>query len=153
MKLLSKYRIPKTEEEKKKFNKERILLILSGILIGISFPPFPFPFTLLIFVGFVPYLYVLMQRKTLAEINRATFLMAFVLTVITVYWVGSWQSEADPFLMMGGGALLFALPCVLLIPTTLYYLSVKVFKPQVAFWLFPLFWVTAEYLLTLTDLK
>ncbi|MEJ2493870.1 MAG: apolipoprotein N-acyltransferase [Ignavibacteriaceae bacterium] len=128
MKILSKFRIPKTKEEKKKLRKERFLLILSGLLIGISFPPFIFPFTLLIFIGFVPYLYVLMQRKTLAEINRATFLMAFILTVITVYWVGSWQAEADPFLMMGGAALLFALPCVMLIPSTLFYLSKKLFN-------------------------
>jgi apolipoprotein N-acyltransferase len=150
---LSKYRVPKTEEEKKKLNKERLLLILSGILIGISFPPFPFPFTLLLFVGFVPYLYVLENRKTFSEINRATYLMTFVLTLITVYWVGSWQSEADPFLMMGGGAMLFALPGVMLITSTLYFLSTKVFEKKYCFWLFPVFWVTAEYLLTLTDLK
>ena len=153
MKILSKFRIPKTKEEKKKLRKERFLLILSGLLIGISFPPFIFPFTLLIFIGFVPYLYVLMQRKTLTEINRATFLMAFILTVITVYWVGSWQAEADPFLMMGGAALLFALPCVMLIPSTLFYLSKKLFNGKASLWLFPAFWVTAEYLLTLTDLK
>ena len=153
MNFLSKNKISKSQEEKKKLRSDRILLVLSGILIGISFSPFPFPFTLLLFVGFIPFLFVLERRKTLAEINRAEFIMTFVLCLITVYWVGSWQSEADPFLMMGGGALLFALPCVLLIPTTLYYLSVKVFKPQVAFWFFPLFWVTAEYLLTLTDLK
>ncbi|UCH66918.1 MAG: apolipoprotein N-acyltransferase [Ignavibacterium sp.] len=151
--MLSKYRIPKTEGEKKKLNKERLLLILSGIIIGISFPPFPFPITLFLFVGFIPYLYVLENRKTFAEINRATYLMTFVLTVVTVYWVGSWQSEADPFLMMGGAALLFALPAVMLIPSTIYYLSTKVFKKKYCFWLFPLFWVTAEYLLTLTDLK
>ena len=149
MKLLSKYRIPKTVEEKKKLNKDRILLILSGILIGISFPPFPFPFTLLLFVGFIPYLHVLKSRKTLSEINRATYLMTFVMTLITVYWVGSWQSEADPFLMMGGSAMLLALPGVMLISSTLYYLSIKIFKKKIGFWLLPIFWVTTEYLLTL----
>ena len=153
MKLLSKYRIPKTEEEKKKLKNERILLIISGILLGISFPPFPFPAMLLLFLGFIPYLYVLERRNTLSEINRATYLMTFVLTLITVYWVGSWQSEADPFLLMGGGALLFALPGVMLIPSTLYYFSTKIFKKKIGIWLFPVFWVTAEYLLTLTDLK
>jgi len=79
--------------------------------------------------------------------------MAFVFCLVTVYWVGSWQAEADPFLMMGGGAMLLALPAVMIIPSTLYYLSVKVFKVKISFWLFPVFWVTAEYLLTLTDLK
>jgi apolipoprotein N-acyltransferase len=79
--------------------------------------------------------------------------MAFVFCVVTVYWVGSWQAEADPFLMMAGGAMLLALPAVMIIPSTLYYLSSKVFKTKISFWLFPAFWVTAEYILTLTDLK
>lgn len=153
MKFLSRNKIPKSPEEKSNLRKDRMLLVLSGVLIGISFSPFPFPFTLLLFIGFIPLLFVLERRKSLAEINRAEFIMTFVLCLITVYWVGSWQSEADPFLMMGGGALLLALPCVMLIPSTLYYLSIKVFKPQIGCWLFPLFWVTAEYLLTLTDLK
>ena len=153
MSVLSIFKSHKTPDEKKKIRKEILLLILSGVLLGISFPPFPFPFALLSFVGFIPYLIVLKNRKTLAEINRATYLMAFVFCVVTVYWVGSWQAEADPFLMMGGGAMLLALPAVMIIPSTLYYLSSKVFKTKISFWLFPAFWVTAEYLLTLTDLK
>ncbi|MGB5850476.1 MAG: apolipoprotein N-acyltransferase [Ignavibacteriaceae bacterium] len=153
MSLLSKFISHKTPDEKKKLKEEKFLLILSGVLLGISFPPFPFPFTLLLFVGFIPYLIVLKNRQTLAEINRATYLMSFVFCVVTVYWVGSWQAEADPFLMMGGGAMLLALPAVMIIPSTLYYLSSKIFKTKFSFWLFPVFWVTAEYLLTLTDLK
>jgi apolipoprotein N-acyltransferase len=151
--VLKIFKSHKTPDEKKKIRDERLLLILSGVLLGISFPPFPFPFVLLSFVGFIPYLIVLKDRQTLAEINRATYLMAFVFCVVTVYWVGSWQAEADPFLMMAGGAMLLALPAVMIIPSTLYYLSSKVFKTKISFWLFPVFWVTAEYLLTLTDLK
>jgi apolipoprotein N-acyltransferase len=150
---LKKYRTLKTAEEKRKLRKERLLLILSGIILGVSFPPFPFPFTILIFAGFIPYLFVLEGKKSLAEINRATYLMSFVFCVVTVYWVGSWQSEADPFLMMGGGAMLLALPAVMIIPSTLFYLTGKVFNKTIAFWLIPVFWVTGEYLLTLTDLK
>ncbi|MCZ6702403.1 MAG: apolipoprotein N-acyltransferase, partial [Ignavibacteria bacterium] len=153
MQFFSKYKTPKTPEEKKKLKTERLLLILSGVLLGISFPPFPFPFALLSFVGFIPYLIVLNNRQTLADINRTTYLMAFVFCVVTVYWVGSWQAEADPFLMLAGGAMQLALPAVMIIPSTLYYLASKVFKTKISFWLFPVFWVTAEYLLTLTDLK
>jgi apolipoprotein N-acyltransferase len=138
---------------KRRRNKEWLLLIISGFLLGISFPPVPFPFTLLIFIGFIPYFLVLKNRESLASINRATFLMNFVFSLITVYWVGSWQSEADPFLMAGGAALLLALPCVLLIPSTLFYMLKKIFPKINPFYLFPLFWVTAEYLLTLTDLR
>jgi apolipoprotein N-acyltransferase len=55
--------------------------------------------------------------------------------------------------MMGGAALLLAYPCVLLIPSTLYYLTRKIFPKFDALWLFPVFWVTLENLLTLTDLR
>src|SRR4030065_558572 len=71
----------------------------------------------------------------------------------TIYWVGSWSSEADPYLMLAGGALRLAYPCVMLIHSTLYYLAKKVFPKFDVLWLFPIFWVTLEYLLTITDLR
>ena len=55
--------------------------------------------------------------------------------------------------MLAGAALLLAYPSVMLIPSTLYYLAKKVFPKFDVLWLFPIFWVTLEYLLTLTDLR
>jgi apolipoprotein N-acyltransferase len=153
LKFLSKYRIPITPEEKKQRRKERLLLIFSGIILGISFPPIPFPFTLLIFVGLVPYFIIIRKKTTLSSISSATFLFSFFFSITTIYWVGSWSSEADPYLMLAGVALLLAYPTVMLIPSTLFYLARKVFPKFDALWLFPLFWVTLEYLLTLTDLR
>jgi apolipoprotein N-acyltransferase len=153
LKIFSKYKNLISSEEKKHRRKERILLILSGIILGISFPPFPFPFTLLIFVGLIPYFVVINRRTSLAAISRATFLFSLVFSLITIYWVGSWSSEADPYLMLAGVALLLAYPTVMLIPSTLFYLARKVFPKFDALWLFPLFWVTLEYLLTQTDLR
>ncbi len=153
MNFLSKYRTPATPEEKKQRKKDWLLLILSGIVLGISFTPFPFPFTLLIFVGLIPYFNVLKRRTTLTSISKATFLFSLVFSLLTIYWVGSWSSEADPYLMLAGVALLLAYPTVMLIPSTLYYLAKKVFPRFDALWLFPIFWVTFEYLLTLTDLR
>jgi len=153
LKFLSKYRIPVTTEERKQRRKEWMLLVFSGIILGISFPPFPFPFTLLIFVGLIPYFIVINRRTTLASISRATFLFSLVFSLVTIYWVGSWSSEADPYLMLAGVALLLVYPCVMLIPSTLYYLAKKIFPKFDALWLFPMFWVTLEYLLSLTDLR
>ncbi len=153
MKFFNKYKVALSKKDKYQRNKEWLLLILSGVLLGVSFPPFPFPFTLLIFIAFVPYFLVLQKRTTLASISRATFIFTFVFSLLTLYWVGNWQSSADPFLLMGGGALLLAYPCVFLIPSTLYYITKKVFPKLNALYVFPLFWVTAEYLLTLSDLR
>lgn len=144
---------PFSIEEGREKKKEKFLLILSGILFGISFTPFPFPFTLFLFIAFVPYFFVVTKRKTLASVNKASYLTFFVMSLITVYWVGSWQNKADPFLMLSGVVLVFFLPCVMLINPSLYFLSRKVFKKDFSLYFFPMFWVTGEYILTLTDLK
>ena len=148
-----KNKIQLSPEQKKERRNDRLLLILSGILFGISFPPFPFPFTLFLFVAFIPYLFVITKKQTLLSVNSSSYLTFFVLSLITIYWVGSWQSQSDPFLMLSGVVLLFFYPCVLLINSTLFFLSKKVFKKDLSLYFFPFFWVTGEYILTLTDLK
>ncbi len=140
-------------EQKKERRNDKFLLILSGVLFGISFTPFPFPFPLFLFVAFVPYFIVVTKKQTLLKVNSASYLTFIIMSLITVYWVGSWQSSADPFLMVSGVVLVFFLPCVMLINSTLYYLSRKVFKKDLSLYFFPFFWVTGEYILTLTDLK
>jgi apolipoprotein N-acyltransferase len=142
-----------TEQEKKSRRRDRLLLVISGIFLGISFPPFPFPFTIFMLIGLVPYFIVIEKRKELIGINSATYLMAFVFGLITIYWVGSWQKEADTFLMISGALLLFVNPVFFLIPSTLLYYSRKIFPLKVTLFLFPLFWVTYEYAYMLTDLS
>jgi apolipoprotein N-acyltransferase len=142
-----------SSEEKKERRKDRFLLILSGVSFGISFTPFPFPFPLLLFVAFVPYFFVVTKRQTLLKVNSTSYLTFFVMSLITVFWVGSWQSNADPFLMLSGIVLVFFLPCVMLINSSLFFLSRRVFKKDLSLYFFPFFWVTGEYILTLTDLK
>jgi len=143
----------KPPEEKEKRNKERLLLILSGILLGASFPPVPFPFTLLMFFALVPYLKIIEEKERLLDINRKTYLMAFFFSAVTIYWVGSWQKESDTFLMISGALLLFVNPAQLLIPSTLYYFTKKIFKRNLALYTFPLFWVTYEYITMITEIR
>ncbi|MGE5352581.1 MAG: apolipoprotein N-acyltransferase [Acidobacteriota bacterium] len=151
MKLKFLQRIPVTPEEKKLRKRQRILGLLSGLLMGLSFPPLPMPFTLLIFIGLVPYLSVIEKKEKLIDINRFTYLTFFVFNVITIYWVGSWTSEADPFLMIGGFLLLFINTAFFLIPSTLYYFARKTFGNFTAFLLLPFFWVSYEYFYMITD--
>jgi len=123
---------------------------MSGVLSGVSFAPSPFPVTL--FAAFIPYFLVLERRQTLAEISRATYLMGLVITILTLYWVGGWTVGKDSFLMIGGGTLLFYLPLFFLIPSTLFYLVKKHVSSRAAFLLFPLFWVSQEFILNFSDL-
>jgi len=120
-------------------------------MIGFAFPPFPFPY--LILVGLVPYLYVIQQREGLAEINRFTYFTVFIFNIITLYWVGGWQPNSDPFLMIAGTTLFFFNPIVFLIPSTLYYFAKKIFNKNIALFLLPFFWVSFEFAYSLTDFR
>ena len=134
-----------------KSRKEILLSILTGLFLGVSFPPISV--SVFLFVALIPYLFVIQNRNGLAEINRITYLTMFVFGLITIYWVGSWTKEADPFLMISGIALLFFNPILFLIPSTLYYLAAKNFGKKISIYLFPIFWVFYEYIYSVTDLK
>ncbi|MGE5399998.1 MAG: apolipoprotein N-acyltransferase [Ignavibacteriales bacterium] len=145
------HKIPITPEERKLRKQQRLAGMLSGLMMGLSFPPIPFPAPLLMFAGLIPYLLVIDKKEKLIDINRFTYLTFFVFNVITIYWVGSWTSEADPFLMIGGFLLLFINTAFFLIPATLFYFARKIFSRRIAFILFPFFWVAYEYFYMITD--
>jgi len=140
-----------TAEETTKKRKDIILLSLSGLLLALAFPPFPFHY--LIFVGLIPYFLVLEKRETLAEINRATYFMAFVFSLLTVYWVGGFTVGKDYYLMISGFVLLFFNPLLFLIASTLFYFALRTFSRKTAMLLFPFFWVCYEYCFSLTDFQ
>jgi apolipoprotein N-acyltransferase len=142
-------RTPKTPEEKSKLWNDRKYLMLSGVLFALGFSPIPLPITL--FFALIPFLKVIETRHTLAEVNRASFLMSFTASIFALYWVGGYTEGKDPFLMIGGLLLFFINTIAFLIPTTLYYIVRKNFKSTFALLLFPFFWVFYEYLYTLTD--
>lgn len=141
----------KTATEKKENRKELLLGLISGIMLGLSFPPIPLPY--LLFVGLIPYLIVIEKRETLAEINRFTYFTIFFFNLITLYWVGSWTPDADPFLMIAGSVLMFFNPIVFLIPSTLYYFARKSLGKGTALFLIPWFWLFYEFIYSITDFK
>lgn len=145
------YTVTFTKDQKKKKRAETGLALASGLMLGLAFPPSPF--YILIFFALIPYFYVLEKRDSLAAINKITYVMAFIYNIITLYWVGSWQPDTDPFLMIAGVTLLFFNPIIFLIPSTLYYFAKKSFNKRFALFLFPLFWVVAEFLYSITDFR
>lgn len=151
MKVLKFFFDDLTAEQRKNRKRELILGFVSGLLLGISFPPFPFP--IFIFFALIPYLSIIERKDGLAEINRFTYYTIFFFTLITLYWVGSWTKEADPFLMISGVLLMFINPALFMIPSTLYYFCKKSLNKNYALFLFPFFWVSFEYAYSLTDLR
>ncbi|MFC2133473.1 apolipoprotein N-acyltransferase [Bacteroidota bacterium] len=144
-------RIPLTPEERKLKKQHIIMVSVSAVLLALSFPPVPLPY--LMFFALVPYFFVLEKRNGLGEINRITYLFGFIFSLLTIYWVGAWSADADPYLMIAGIALLFFNPTLFLIPSTLYYMARKVFNARIALLSFPLFWVTYEYVYGITDIR
>ncbi len=138
-------RIPKTPDEKARLKSDRYLLIIAGVLMGFAYPPVPFPITA--FFALVPLFIVLERREKLIDLNRAAYMFGFVTGVVSLYWVGAYTVAKDPFLMIGGGLMLFANPIFFLIPTTLYYGVVRsgFVKKEHAIWTIPLFWAAYEY--------
>jgi apolipoprotein N-acyltransferase len=149
--LFKKFKIPLTPEERIRKRNHLLLGLLSGILLGISFPPIPL--WILTFAALVPYFYVLEEKEGLAEINRFTYFTMFFFNLITLYWVGSWTKDADPFLMISGTVLMFFNPLLFLIPSTFYYFAKKSFGKTTALIGFPLFWVSYEFLYSITDFR
>jgi len=149
--LFKKFKIPLTPEERIKRRNHLLLGLLSGVLLGISFPPIPL--WILTFAALVPYFFVLEEKEGLAEINRFTYFTMFFFNLNTLYWVGSWTKDADPFLMISGTVLMFFNPLLFLIPSTFYYFARKSFGKTTALIGFPLFWVSYEFLYSITDFR
>ncbi len=147
----SLFKLYKTPLEKKEDRKEYFYGFLSGILLGASFPPSPFPY--LIFISLPFYLAVITKNKNLGQINRFTYFTALIFNIITLYWVGSWTPDADKFLMISGLVLIFFNPLLFLIPSTLYYLVKKYINKNLALFLLPWFWLFYEYIYSITDFK
>lgn len=149
--MFKKFRAVLTPGQRKERRRQLLLVLLSGFLMGIAFPPFPVP--VFIFFAFIPFFMVIEQREFLGSLNRFSYAAFFVFTLVTLYWVGSWTKEADPFLMISGMLLVFVNPALYLIPVSIYFAAKKSFGSRAALMMFPLFWVAFEFLYGLTDLR
>ena len=122
--------------------------VLSGLLLFFAFPPMPL--YILAFIGFIPLLYALESR-----INGKVFLILYLTFIIyqlgTNWWVGSWQPNSDPFLMISGVVLVFVHPFFFLVPMYIYLIIRKKLGRDLALWLFPFIWVAFEWGHSLSD--
>lgn len=150
LKFLTKRRI-RTAEEKKEIKNERLLAVISGAMLAVAFPPFGLPYIAL--VALIPLLYLLEKRRSLNGQLKITYLWGFSFNLLTLYWVGSWTKEADPFLMLSGAALMFFNPLTFLVPSALYHMARRRFGKSSALLMLPFFWAFYEYLYSLTDFR
>jgi len=130
--------------------KTYIIGLLTGVLLALAFPPFPFHF--LAFFAFIPLLYALEERK--GEISFWLIYIAFFLYhTIANWWIGSWQENADPFLIASGVILSFYHPLFFLVPVYAYLSVRKRLGLNIALWLFPFIWTAFEWLHSLGEMN
>jgi apolipoprotein N-acyltransferase len=131
------------------------LAILSGLLLGLAFPPTGLGGGLLAFMALVPLLLALEPQPGLRQTFRTTFIAMFVLGLVSNYWVGGWKAtgDVDPFLMLGGVLLAVVHPFFLVVPWLLFDIMRRRFSERIALYSLPVFYAGFEYWHSFGDLS
>lgn len=128
----------------------KILLfaLSTGLLFALSFPPMPF--NILAFICFIPLLFSFEHSPK--KPNLLFYLTFFVQHLLTLWWIGSWQPNADPFLLIAGSAFCIFYPFFYLIPMNLYKYIRRKSGFNAALLSFPLIMTAFEWAKSQTDL-
>lgn len=131
-----------------------VLAILSGLLLGLAFPPTGLAGGLLAFIALVPLLFALEDGTRLRHAFKIGWVAMFVLGLVSNYWVGGWKSmsEVDPFLMVGGVLLAIVHPFFLVVPWLLYDVVRRRVGRNAALYSLPIFQAGFEYAHSFGDL-
>jgi apolipoprotein N-acyltransferase len=125
------------------------MAVLSGAMLGFSFPPSPF--YSLAYVGLVPFFLLVETLDGVWRILRYSYLMLLVFHIITLYWTGGFTHGHDGWMMAAGGALLLIHPLFYWLPILFFLLIRRRFGFLAALLSFPLLWVAYEYSHSLSE--
>ena len=125
------------------------MAILSGAMLGFSFPPSPV-FSLA-YVGFVPFFLLVETLDGTWKILRYSYVMLLVFHLITLYWTGGFTHGHDGWMMAAGGALLVLHPLFYWVPILLFLLIRRRFGFLAGLLSFPFLWVAFEYSHSLSE--
>lgn len=134
---------------KREFRMRAALCVLSGLMLGFSFPPIPFG--VLACFGLVPLLIVLADIERIRTGLRYSYLAFLVFNVITLNWTGGYSHGHDVYMMIAGGVTMIAHPLFYFIPISAYMFVKKHHGERVALVALPFIWVGYEYTHTLSE--
>jgi apolipoprotein N-acyltransferase len=131
------------------------MLTLSGVMLGLAFPPYGLLPGLLAFVGIVPLLIAIEDSRSLRQTFFRGWYAMFVWGIVANYWVGGWFGigHVDEFLMMGGAILAVVHPFFLVVPILIYDAVKRRYGSRAALYALPIAWVGFEYWHALGDLS
>jgi apolipoprotein N-acyltransferase len=126
-----------------------LLCVLSGALLGLSFPPVPLG--ILACVGLIPLLVVLSETPKMWASLRYGYVAMLVFHVITVNWTGGYSHGNDPYMMIAGGVTMLVHPLFYWVPLSVYVAVRRGLGERAALVALPAIWVSYEYLHSLSE--
>ncbi len=129
-----------------------LLIIASGLLYGLSYPPLDFH--LLIFFSLAILLHLIFKGRSLLRVLGRTYLVFFVASLTAISWisVSGMQENADPFLIVAGLSVLIVYPLFFLPAAGLMFFLFRTFDRKdvriIPLLSFPVVWTAFEYLST-----
>ncbi|HVZ40700.1 MAG TPA: apolipoprotein N-acyltransferase [Candidatus Kapabacteria bacterium] len=126
-----------------------LLLVLSGVLLGLAYPPNPIG--LFGSIGLVPLLVALERARTYRQAFRWSYGAFFIFSALSSWWIGSWQARSDKFLMISCVLLIIIHPLFFIVPMMIYRAVRRSTSLYVALAFLPFLWCGGEYLHALGD--
>jgi len=126
-----------------------LLAVLSGVLLGLSFPPFPLG--LFACVGLVPLLMVLNAFPRPKGTFRFIYVALLVFHLITLNWTGDYVEANDVYMMIAGAVTMIVHPLFYFLPLGGYVIIRRHLGEPVALTALPFLWVGYEYSHSLTE--
>ncbi len=118
--------------------------LLSGILLGLSFPSYdPIPTGVLAWFAFVPFLLANREQKAFKIYLLQASLFVIVALLVDVWWVGYYSFEAYLFCV-------FSQSPFLLLPLLIFYFVQKRFSWQKALVALPFIWTLTDWFAQIT---
>lgn len=136
-------------KRKREFRLRAALCIISGVLLGASFPPSTLG--ILACFGLVPLLIVLADIDEIGLGLRYSYLAFLVFHIITLNWTGGYAVGKDAYMMIAGAVTMVVHPFFYFIPMFVYIWTKKVFGEKAALVVLPFAWVGYEYTHTLSE--
>jgi len=124
--------------------------VLTGVMLGFAFPPFPTG--ILAAFAFVPLFLLIESTETYGEALRYSYLAFLVFNLIVLYWPGGFVHAKDPYLMIAGVLLILVHPFFFCATILGWMYLMRHFGFTTSLWLFPLLWVAFEYLHSLFEI-
>jgi apolipoprotein N-acyltransferase len=123
--------------------------VLSGILLGVSFPPSPF--YSLAYIAFIPIFYLFAKIDSYSLITKYSYVFLVVFHLLTVSWTGGYVVGKDVWMMIAGAAVLFIHPLFFIPGILCAFIIRKKLGLIPGLSAFALFWTSFEYLHSLGE--